>query len=144
MSATFSEELAAQGSPMESLALAMRQMVLEEAPNAMETPYAVTNAVSIGYSFTGRAVDLFVHIAAYESWVNLGFNEGASLADPGCILRGEGLKIRFIRISSLADLERPFVRRFVQQAATAAKKPVAVDLGKAVQVLAERKRKRRS
>jgi hypothetical protein len=142
MSAEFLEQLAALGGQTEELALSVRTMVLEEAADASEIRYEVANAVSIGYSFTGRPGDLFLHIAAYASWVNLGFNEGAALADPARILRGEGMKIRYIRISSLADLERPFVRRFVQQAATAARKPVAVDPRTVVKALKERKGKR--
>jgi hypothetical protein len=51
--------------------------------------------------------------------------------------------MRYIRISSLADLERAFVRRFVQQAIGAAKRPVAVDPKRVITALTERKRKPR-
>lgn len=102
------------------LALAVRAIVLAEAPDAIELVYDAYSAVAAGYTFTGRPSDIFIHIAAYKSWVNLGFNRGSELSDPGCLLRGEGRYIRHIRISSIADVERPFVRRFVQAAVAAA------------------------
>lgn len=139
----FLEKLTELGEKTEALALAVRAVLREEAPQATEITYEVMNALALGYSFTGRPADLFMYVAAYKGWVNLGFNEGASLADPARILRGEGIKLRYIRISSLADLERPFVRRFVQQAIVVAKRPVAVDPRTVVKALTERKRKRR-
>jgi hypothetical protein len=125
------------------LAAAVRAMVLEEAAETSEMPFEVLNAVAVGYSFTGRPNDIFIYIAVYDTFVNLGFNQGASMADPACILRGEGLRTRYIRISSLADLERPFVRRFVQQAVTLAKRPVPLDPKTIVRAITERKRRPR-
>jgi hypothetical protein len=63
------------------LTLALREVVLEEAPDAVES-IVKTYAVSIGFSFTGKPLkDGFCHIVAYSSHVNLGFNRGAQLAD---------------------------------------------------------------
>ncbi len=104
------------------LAVALRAIVVEEAPEAYELIYDALNAVAAGFTFTGQPNDSFIHIVAYSGWVNLGFNKGSELTDPARILRGEGQSIRHIRISSLADIERTFVRKYVQDAVAQAKK----------------------
>jgi hypothetical protein len=99
-----------------SLALALREVVLEEAPAAIES---LVNgyAVAIGFSFTGKPMkDGFCHVVTYRNCVNLGFNRGALLADPGGILEGSGKLIRHLRINDYDDLDRPLVRRFLRAA----------------------------
>ena len=105
------------------LALATRQLVLEEAPEAVELIYDAYNAVATGYGFTGRPSDCFAHIAVYTNWVNLGFNRGSELEDPDGVLQGSGRRVRHIRISGLADLKQPILRAFVKAAASRAKRP---------------------
>jgi hypothetical protein len=98
------------------LALALREVVLEEAPNAIET-IVKSYAVSIGFSLTGKPLkDGFCHVVAYSTHVNLGFNRGAQLPDPNKILMGKGKSIRHITIQDQRDLERPFIRRYLQAA----------------------------
>lgn len=104
------------------LALEVRRLVLEEAPEASELIYAY-NAVASGYSFTGRPSDAFIHIAVYAKWVNLGFNRGSSLADPEGILRGDCKPVRHIRISELVDLKNAALQRLVRGAIAAAERP---------------------
>jgi hypothetical protein len=99
-----------------NLALALRQVVLEEAPKAVES---LVNgyAVSIGFSFTGKPLkDGFCHVVTYADHVNLGFNRGAQLSDPEHILEGSGKLIRHIRVRNHDDLDRPLVRRFLRAA----------------------------
>ena len=107
------------------MALATRRLVLEEAPGAVELIYDAYNAVVAGYSFTGRPSDAFIHIPVYPKWVNLGFHRGSELDDPQRVLQGSGRWVRHIRISELADLERPMVRNFVRAAVARAKRPEA-------------------
>jgi len=98
------------------LALAVREVVLEEAPGAIES-ISKGYAVAIGFSFTGKPLrDGFCHIATYGSHVNLGFNRGALLPDPNGVLAGSGKLIRHITIRDEDDLNRPSVRRFLQAA----------------------------
>ncbi|HEY1577739.1 MAG TPA: DUF1801 domain-containing protein [Terracidiphilus sp.] len=99
-----------------SLALALREIVMEEAPEAIES---LVNgyAVAVGFSFTGKPMkDGFCHVVTYKNHVNLGFNRGASLADPEGALEGSGKSIRHIRIRNFDDLDRPLVRRFLRAA----------------------------
>ena len=109
------------------IALAVRKLVLEEAPGATELIYDAYNAVAAGYSFTGRPSDAFIHIAAYAGWVNLGFNRGSQLNDPRRLLQGGGRWIRHLRISTPADLEEPAVRAFVKATVAGADRPDPAD-----------------
>lgn len=98
------------------LALALREVVLDEAPGALES---LVNgyAVAIGFSFTGKPMkDGFCHIVVYSSHVNLGFNHGAELPDPQRLLAGSGKQIRHITLHNEADLEHQHLRRFLQAA----------------------------
>jgi hypothetical protein len=97
------------------LVLALRAIVLEEAPEAREL-LGKGYAVAIGFTFTGKLKDCFCHIATYAHHVNFGFNRGTGLADPNTILTGTGKNIRHIRISSERDLALPYVRGFIRAA----------------------------
>lgn len=99
-----------------SLALALREVVLEEAPKAIES-ISRGYAVVIGFSFTGKPIrDGFCHVVAYSTHVNLGFNRGAKLLDPGRLLAGKGKLIRHLTLHNEDDLARPHLRRFLQAA----------------------------
>ncbi len=108
--------LAAYNPHVATLFLALREIVLEEAPAAIES-IAKGYALAVGFSFTGKPMkDGFCHIVAYSSYVNLGFNRGALLPDPGKALAGTGKLIRHLTIHNHDDLERPSVLRFLQAA----------------------------
>jgi hypothetical protein len=114
--------LAPYDSRIRELALATREVVLREAPGASELIYDAYNAVASGYTFTRRPGDAFQHVAVYRGWVNLGFNFGATLDDPGGLLQGTGSRVRHIRISEAADLARPGVLRLIRAAVAAARR----------------------
>jgi len=107
--------LEAYGPHIMDLALALREMILEEAPDASESIYQVYT-VAIWFGFSGKMKDMFCYIATNARHVNLGFPRGASLPDPHGVLEGEGKTMRHIKLASLRDLERPFVRRYIRMA----------------------------
>lgn len=97
------------------LALALREIILDEVPDASESIYQVYT-VAIWFGFSGKMKDMFCYIATNAQHVNLGFPRGASLADPNQVLKGAGKTMRHIKFSSLAQMEQPFVRRYIQAA----------------------------
>ena len=103
------------GPHISDLALALREIILEEAPDASESIYQVYT-VAIWFGFSGKMKDMFCYITANAGHVNLGFPRGAALADPNRVLEGEGKTMRHIKFAALRDLERPFVRRYIQAA----------------------------
>jgi hypothetical protein len=108
--------LAEYSPPVSDLTLALRELVLEEAPEAVES-ISKGYAVAIGFSFTGKPLkDGFCHIVTYSTHVNLGFNRGALLPDPSGVLAGRGKAIRHITIHNQNELEHPAIRRYLQAA----------------------------
>ena len=107
--------LEAYDRPVSDLALALREIVLEEAPHASESIYQVYT-VAIWFGFSGKMKDMFCYITTHARHVNLGFPRGAALPDPNGVLEGEGKAMRHIKFASERDLERPFVRRYIRAA----------------------------
>src|SRR3954451_6540197 len=113
------------------LALALRAVILEEAPDASESIYQVYT-VAIWFGFSGKMKDMFCYIATNAKHVNLGFPRGTSLPDPNRVLEGDGKTMRHIKFASLRDLERPFVRRYIQAAISQAAPDGARGTGRSV------------
>jgi hypothetical protein len=114
--------LMAYADEIRKLVLAARKLILEEAPEANEFVYEVYT-IADQFSFTERPSDAFVYTTAHAKWVNLGFNFGAVLPDPGGLLQGEGKRIRHVKIAKAADLEMPGVRNLVRAAIALAERP---------------------
>ena len=107
---------------VQKLALATREMILEEAPEASEFVYEVYT-IANHFSLTDRPGDAFVFTTTHANWVNLGFNFGALLPDPDGLLKGEGKLIRHVRIAQTGDLDVPGVRELVKDALAQAERP---------------------
>jgi len=106
-----------------NLSLALREIVLEEAPEAIES-IVKSYAVAIGFSFSGKPLkDGFCHVVTYADHVNLGFNRGAQLPDPSGVLVGKGKSIRHITLRDQSELEQPFLRRYLQAAIDQVSRP---------------------
>src|SRR5258706_3664602 len=94
------------------LALALREVILEEAPDASESIYQVYT-VAIWFGFSGKMKDMFCYVATNARHINLGFPRGSILPDPNRVLEGDGKAMRHIKFASQRDLERSFVRRYI-------------------------------
>jgi hypothetical protein len=88
---------------------ALRQLVREAAPKASEA-WKWGQPV---YEENGP----LAWIKAYKAYINFGFWRGTQLSDPKGLLQGEGDRMRHVKITSLADLNRPALKRFVKEAA---------------------------
>jgi hypothetical protein len=95
------------------LALALREIILEEVPDASESIYQVYT-VAVWFGFTGKMKDMFCYITANAGHINLGFPRGATLPDPNGVLEGQGKAIRHIKFTNLGELHRKYVRRYIQ------------------------------
>jgi hypothetical protein len=113
------------------LALALREVILEEAPDASESIYQVYT-VAIWFGFSGKMKDMFCYITTNAGHINLGFPRGSILPDPNRVLEGEGKTMRHIKLRSQRDVERPFVRRYIRTAMEQAARPGATGTGKSV------------
>src|SRR2546423_14643279 len=88
------------------LALALREIILEEAPDASESIYQVYT-VAIWFGFSGKMKDMFCYIATNARHVNLGFPRGAVLP-ASRVLEGDDKTMRHVKFASQQELERPF------------------------------------
>ena len=113
------------------LVLTLREMILEEAPDASESIYEVYT-VAIWFGFSGKMNDMFCYITTNAGHINLGFPRGSTLPDPNRVLEGEGKTMRHIKLRSQRDVERPFVRRYIQTAMEQAARLGASGTGKSV------------
>lgn len=98
------------------LARALRNRVLELLPPCIETVWDATNAVGVAFGFTERNPDHFIHLPVYTKYVNLGFSFGTQLSDPEGRLMGKGSRIRHLRLTTLQELEDPYVLDLIRQA----------------------------
>ena len=98
------------------LALQLRDVLLDEMAPCYENIYDAYSAVAMGYGTSDKLGDGIFHIAVYAKGANLGFNDGATLADPKGILEGTGNRIRHIKIRKPEDLERPELRAYIRRA----------------------------
>jgi len=97
------------------LALALREVILEEAPDATESVYQVYT-VAIWFGFSTKMKDMFCYIATNAVHVNLGFPHGSTLPVPNRVLEGTGKAMRHIKLRKLEDLARPYLRRYIRNA----------------------------
>ncbi len=112
--------------------VASRAKLRAHFPRGYELVFDNDNALVFGFAPTDKVRDSFISIAA-------------TLDGPNCLLEGAGSQARGVRLASPADLDKPDVRRLIDQACA----PVADALGQAaplqtvVKTIAAKQRSRR-
>jgi hypothetical protein len=105
------------GPAIQSLALGLRTVVLDELAPRHEYIFAMRSKVVLLYSTTEHVIaDCVCSINVFARHVTLAFHRGADLKDPHGILRGTGKAMRHIRVAKLSELDRPELRTFLRQA----------------------------
>lgn len=85
-------------------------------PPSYELVYDAYNALSIGFCFSERPSEHFLHVAVYPRHVNLGFPFGTSLTDEDGRLQGQGARVRHLSVHRRSDLTDPVLTRLVREA----------------------------
>lgn len=93
--------------PVQKLIRSCRAAVRKRYPTAVELVYDNYNFLVFGFSPSERAGDALFSLAAHSKGMNLFFLQGAVLPDPSRILQGNGVQVRFIRITSAEQLIAP-------------------------------------
>lgn len=112
---TFDELLEITEESLRPTATALRTMVFEVDPNACEVVRLGDRAATYGVG-PRKMIDGYAYILPYKKWVNLGFYQGADLADPERLLEGTGAKMRHVKVRSPDDGTRSAVRALVEGA----------------------------
>ena len=109
-------ELCADVDPrLAAIARRLRAIIRAVDHNAVETVRLGDNAATYGVG-PKKMTDGYAYIMPMRGYINLGFYQGAVLADPERLLEGTGKGLRHIKIRSLAEANRPAVRALVATA----------------------------
>src|SRR5678810_937423 len=102
---TFEELLAGVGPDLAAIARRLRAMIRAVDKDTVETVRLGDHAATYGVG-PKKMTDGYAYIMPMRGYVNLGFYQGAALADPQRLLEGTGKGLRHIKIRSLAEVDR--------------------------------------
>jgi hypothetical protein len=112
---TFDELLAGVEPNLAAIARRLRAIIRAVDKSTVETVRLGDNAATYGVG-PKKMTDGYAYIMPMRGYVNLGFYQGALLADPERLLAGTGKGLRHIKIRSVAEAIRPAVRALLAQA----------------------------
>jgi hypothetical protein len=102
---------------VQSVAVALRQVVLDEIGPCHESIFPIKKWISVLYSTTEKRMkDNICLIVVYRDHVNLMFPRGVDLTDQRGLLEGAGKAMRHVKMLAVADVDRPGVRELIRQA----------------------------
>ena len=100
---------------MQPVARRLREIIADIDPDHVEVVRLGDRAATFGVG-PKKMSEGYAYILPHSKWVNLGFYQGANLADPDGLLEGTGAKMRHIKVRSLEAAEDPAIRTMVQEA----------------------------
>lgn len=112
---TFDELLAGVEPELGAIARRLRSMIRAVDKSAVETVRLGDNAATYGVG-PKKMTDGYAYIMPMRGYINLGFYQGAVLADPKRLLEGTGKGLRHVKIRSIAEADRASVRALVAAA----------------------------
>lgn len=108
---------------VQAVALEGRAFLLDLLEPASEIHWDACAAVCAGFTFTASTNDNFVNLAVYSDHVTLILPWGVRHEDPEGRLKGNGTRIRHIRLKGTDTLRDPYVVGQILQAQALAKRP---------------------
>ena len=111
----FTDLLQLASEPLQPIMERLRALILEVHLDACEVVRLGEKSATYGCG-PRKMIEGYAYIMPFRSWVNLGFFRGTSLVDPHGLLEGTGAKLRHVKIRSVADVERPAVRKLIEEA----------------------------
>jgi hypothetical protein len=99
---------------VQPIARQARQVVLDVLSDPVEVVRAGNNAVYYGH--TDSYLKSAVYIMPHKKHVNLGFFQGAHLADPDGLLEGTGKNLRHVKLRKIEAVDTPAIRALIQRA----------------------------
>ena len=112
---TFKELLADVDPELAAIARRLRTMIRAVDAGTVETVRLGDHAATYGVG-PRKMSDGYAYIMPMRGYVNLGFYQGALLADPSCLLEGTGKGLRHVKIRTLAEADRAPIRALVAAA----------------------------
>lgn len=93
-------------------------------PGATIIVYDNYNALAIGFGRSEKAGEAVLSLAVMPRWVTLCFLWGKGLADPRGLLKGEGSRVRHVRLHSAEAFDDPRVQALIAEALEKADHPI--------------------
>jgi len=112
---TFDDLVARLDPKIEQIARSLRTLILRVDPGAVEVVRLGDNAASFGLG-PKKMSEAYAYIMPKTGYVNLGFYNGAALADPAGLIEGTGKRLRHVKVYSTEDADRPEIRRLIETA----------------------------
>lgn len=106
--------------------VAVRAMVAELHPDAMEFASTRERSVSWGYG-QSKMKTWYAYAMPHAAHVNLGFFQGIHLPDPDHLLEGTGKVLRHLKLKPAADPQHPGVRALLVAARDERRCALAID-----------------
>ena len=103
-------------SEVAALARALLAKTKARLPGAQILVYDNYNALAIGFARSEKAGEAILSLAVMPKWVTLCFLWGKSLPDPATLLKGEGSRVRHVRLHAAADFDDPSIQALIDAA----------------------------
>jgi hypothetical protein len=114
---------------VDSLAHALVARMRARLPGAAIIVYDNYNALAIGFGPTEKPSHAVLSLAVFPRWVTLCFLQGAGLPDPAGILRGDGSRVRHVRLYDATALDDPSVEALIAEAISRSEPPFDLAAG---------------
>jgi len=111
----FDELVAGLDPEIERISRHLRMLILNIHPNAVEVVRLGDRAASYGVG-PKKLSEAYSYIIPQESYVNLGFYYGVSLADPAGLMEGTGKRLRHVKVRSAEEVNKPALRELIKAA----------------------------
>src|SRR3954471_13490204 len=98
-------------------------MMRARIPGAQVLVYDNYNALAIGFGPSDKAGQAVLSLAVFPKWVTLCFLRGKGLPDPSGLLKGEGSRVRHVRLDPPERLDLPEVQALISEALARAEPP---------------------
>jgi hypothetical protein len=92
-------------------------------PGAVVMVYDNYNTLAIGFGPTEKPSHAVLSLAVMPRWVTLCFLRGVGLPDPHGLLRGEGSRVRHVRLHEPEALDDPRIEALIAAAAERSEPP---------------------
>jgi hypothetical protein len=92
-------------------------------PGAAIIVYDNYNALAIGFGPTEKPSHAILSLAVMPRWVTLCFLHGVGLPDPHGLLRGEGTRVRHVRLHEPTAIDDPRIEALIAAAVARAEPP---------------------
>ena len=112
---TFKELLEGSSDDIQQIAHALRQVIMEVHPEAVEVVRLGYKAASYGIG-EKKMSEAHTYIMPHANHVNLGFYYGALLEDSESLMEGTGKKLRHVKVRTVEEATSDGIKQLVEAA----------------------------